>query len=93
MAGAFVAVFRSRSGHVFAVDAVCPHQNGPIEDGLVGQDSVTCPLHGYKFDLRTGAALRHACGDLRAYVVRISDTGDILLARGSSPAGSEGAHP
>ena len=38
-----------------AVDGACPHEGGPLADGLVADRCVTCPLHGWRFDLRTGA--------------------------------------
>jgi nitrite reductase (NADH) small subunit len=56
VAGRRVAVFRTADGH-HAIDAVCPHRRGPLADGLVANACVTCPLHGWRFDLRTGAAL------------------------------------
>ena len=54
--GRRIAVFRTREGF-HAVDASCPHRSGPLADGLVADSCVTCPLHGWRFDLRTGAAL------------------------------------
>jgi nitrite reductase (NADH) small subunit len=56
VAGRRVAVFHTPDGHV-AIDAVCPHRRGPLADGLVADSCVTCPLHGWRFDLRSGAAL------------------------------------
>jgi nitrite reductase (NADH) small subunit len=52
--GRRIAVFRTRDGF-HAVDAACPHKGGPLADGLVADNCVTCPLHGWRFDLRTGA--------------------------------------
>ena len=51
-----VAVFRSRDGY-HALAARCPHRGGPLADGLVTEGCVTCPLHNWRFDLRTGAGL------------------------------------
>jgi nitrite reductase (NADH) small subunit len=56
VAGRRIAVFRLRDGFA-AVDASCPHRGGPLSDGLVADGCVTCPLHGWRFDLRTGSAL------------------------------------
>ncbi|HEU4702305.1 MAG TPA: Rieske 2Fe-2S domain-containing protein [Conexibacter sp.] len=56
VAGRRVAVFRTDEGH-HAIDATCPHRGGPLADGLVADACVTCPLHGWRFDLRSGAAL------------------------------------
>jgi len=56
VAGRRIAVFRTGDGF-HAVDAACPHRAGPLADGLVADNCVTCPLHGWRFDLRTGASL------------------------------------
>jgi len=53
VAGRRVAVFRTEEGH-HAIDATCPHRSGPLADGLVADACVTCPLHGWRFDLRSG---------------------------------------
>jgi nitrite reductase (NADH) small subunit len=52
--GRRIAVFRLPDGWA-AVDAACPHRGGPLQDGLVADTCVTCPLHGRRFDLRSGA--------------------------------------
>ncbi|MFK7914372.1 MAG: Rieske (2Fe-2S) protein [Pseudomonadales bacterium] len=39
---------------VFAVPALCPHQLGPLQQGEISDGCVTCPWHGYAFDLRSG---------------------------------------
>jgi nitrite reductase (NADH) small subunit len=48
-----VAIFRTAAGF-FALGAACPHAGGPLADGLVTDNCVTCPLHNRRFDLRTG---------------------------------------
>jgi nitrite reductase (NADH) small subunit len=62
--GRRIAVFRLPGGWV-ATDAACPHRGGPLQDGLVTEDCVTCPLHNRRFDLRTG---RQQGGDDRVGV-------------------------
>ena len=49
-----VAVFRTRDGRIFAVENRCPHRQGPLAEGVIGADTVICPLHGHKFNLMTG---------------------------------------
>jgi nitrite reductase (NADH) small subunit len=61
VAGRRVAIFRLADGY-HAIDAACPHLGGPLADGLVADRCVTCPLHGRRFDLRTGAALGDHAG-------------------------------
>ena len=41
-------------GTFFALDGVCPHQGGPLAEGDVTGCIVTCPWHGWQFDVRTG---------------------------------------
>ena len=54
--GRRVAIFRSAAGW-YSLDAICPHMGGPLEDGIVCDRAVICPLHDRRFDLQTGAAL------------------------------------
>jgi nitrite reductase (NADH) small subunit len=77
--GREIAVFRDRRRQVFASQSWCPHHFGSLSDGSVGYGEVTCPLHGMRFDLRTGAARGHECGTLRTWRIRISRDGDLLL--------------
>jgi nitrite reductase (NADH) small subunit len=48
-----IAVFRTPQGF-HAIGATCPHAGGPLADGLVADNCVTCPLHNRRYDLRTG---------------------------------------
>lgn len=52
-----VALFNVE-GVFYALDGVCPHQGGPLGKGELGSDSksciVTCPWHGWQFDVTTG---------------------------------------
>jgi nitrite reductase (NADH) small subunit len=41
-------------GQLFAIDGVCPHQGGPLADGELTGCIVTCPWHGWQFDVRSG---------------------------------------
>jgi nitrite reductase (NADH) small subunit len=82
--GETVAVFRPRSGGVYAVQADCPHKGGPLVDGLVAGAEVVCPLHGFTFDLASGAPTRHAkgCAALRVFPVTVSATGELQIELG-----------
>lgn len=79
--GEAVAIFRTRTGGVYAVQAACPHKAGPLSDGLVGGTTLICPLHGWKFDLTSGAALMGDCG-LRTYRARVDQEGQVVLRFG-----------
>jgi nitrite reductase (NADH) small subunit len=56
--GRRIAVFRLADGWA-AVDAECPHRGGPLQDGIVGERCVTCPLHNRRYDLRDGELRTH----------------------------------
>jgi len=73
-----VAIFRTRSEHIFAVQAECPHKGGPLADGLIGGTTLICPLHAWKFDLSSGEALMGSCG-LSTFPVRVDDASRIVL--------------
>ncbi len=74
-----VAVFRARTGQLFAVQAQCPHKGGPLADGLLGGTTLICPLHSWKFDLSSGEALMGSCG-LETFPVRADDASSIVIS-------------
>jgi nitrite reductase (NADH) small subunit len=78
-----VAVFRLPSGWA-AVEHACPHAGGPLSDGIVADTCVTCPLHGWRFDLVTGARLGGA-ERLATFAVRERD--GLLELRAGAGAG------
>jgi nitrite reductase (NADH) small subunit len=60
--------------HFAAVDNACPHRAGPLCDGIVSGTVVTCPLHGYKVCLDSGAVLKPDVAiRVDAYPVRVDD--------------------
>ena len=77
--GQSIAVFRSRQGRVFATQAECPHRAGPLADGLVGGDSLICPLHNFRFNLETGEPLGNDCTALRTFPVSLNESGEIVI--------------
>ncbi|HEX4166017.1 MAG TPA: Rieske 2Fe-2S domain-containing protein [Bryobacteraceae bacterium] len=76
--GVQLAIFHARSGQVFATQASCPHKTGPLADGLVGGDVLVCPLHSWKFDLRSGDAILGECG-IKTYPARLDPEGRIVI--------------
>ena len=73
-----IAVFHARSGAVYATQALCPHRNGPLSDGLLGGSTLICPFHAWKFDLTTGKPLLGDCA-ITVYPVRLSNDGQIWV--------------
>lgn len=77
--GEQVAVYRLRDGTLRALAAVCPHRGGPLADGLIDDCVVVCPLHGYTYELSTGAELAAGGEGVRAYHVTADDHGTIHI--------------
>ena len=44
-------------GEVFALDGVCPHKGAPLGHGWCEDGIVACPMHGWRFAIRTGDCL------------------------------------
>lgn len=73
-----VAVFNV-GGSVFAIDNRCPHRGGPLIRGYPDTNGgIKCPMHGWRFDLRTGESPRPA--QATVYRTKI-ENGLIYLAR------------
>ena len=81
-----VAVFRTRSGDVYATQALCPHRAGPLADGITGGGELHCPLHSYKFDLETGEPIGNECKALKTYPLEIDDSGNLRVTIEKSKA-------
>jgi len=41
-------------GTFYAIDDVCTHDEGPLDQGVLTGDQIECPRHGARFDVRTG---------------------------------------
>lgn len=52
-AGRIVALYNV-GGTFHALDGICPHQGGPLGKGALAGCIVTCPWHGFQFDVTTG---------------------------------------
>jgi len=78
-AGMTIGLFRTAGEKVFAVDNRCPHKGGPLSEGIVHDTAVTCPLHGWIFDLETGKARGADDGCIRTYPVDVQADGRIWV--------------
>jgi nitrite reductase (NADH) small subunit len=70
-AGVDIALFRTGEGRIYALRDRCPHRGGPLSQGIVHGDRVTCPLHDWIIDLSTGAAASPDEGCTETYAVRV----------------------
>lgn len=67
-----VAVFRHRDDSVLALENACPHQGGPLADGIIGAGMVVCPLHAHRFRLVDGSGVDTNLS-ARTFAVEIRD--------------------
>ncbi len=69
--GRAIAIFRV-GGEFFAVSDVCTHANAALSDGPLDGYELECPLHGARFDIRTGRAVTPpASRPLRRFEVKV----------------------
>lgn len=62
------------AGELFATADVCSHDEASLADGELFGHAVECPLHGARFDVRTGKALSlPAVYPVKTYEVRVVD--------------------
>ena len=71
--GRSIAIYDSDEG-LFATDNICTHAYACLSDGWLDGQTIECPLHAARFDIRTGKVLDPpATEDLKTYPVRITD--------------------
>jgi nitrite reductase/ring-hydroxylating ferredoxin subunit len=76
--GRSIALFNVE-GTFYAIDNTCTHRGGPLGEGELDGESVTCPWHGAKFNVKTGAVTHPPAGTgVRSFVVKV-EAGDVLV--------------
>ena len=76
-----IAMFRTATNEIYALEDKCPHKNGPLSQGIVHDGCVTCPLHNWVISLSTGRAQGADEGATLAFPVKI-EAGRIYLDLG-----------
>ncbi|NRB19820.1 MAG: non-heme iron oxygenase ferredoxin subunit [Rhodobacteraceae bacterium] len=75
------AIYNTENGF-FASDGMCTHEDQSLEDGLVIDCVIECPLHGGRFDICTGKALSApAYTDLKTYPVKMKNSRILIEVR------------
>jgi glycine betaine catabolism B len=70
-------------GNVYAMDAVCSHEGGPLEDGSLEGHELKCPWHYAIFDVRNAKVSDQTvwATDLQSYSVKVEESsGDIMVS-------------
>lgn len=89
-AGLDIALFNLGT-RIVAVENRCPHQHGPLVDGIVsnfdGRVTVTCPLHTRRICLDSGETVKPAAAGpcVRTFPAKLED-GIVLLQKGRAEA-------
>ena len=77
-AGRTIALYHTTSGF-FATSNVCPHRGGPLGEGDLMGNEITCPWHLWGFDVTSGACTGDASICVPVYEVRVEN--DRVLVR------------
>jgi nitrite reductase/ring-hydroxylating ferredoxin subunit len=67
-----VAVIRI-NGEFYGLEADCKHMKASIARGKIEGCTITCPEHGWQYDIRTGACLNEPWAQLKTYPVVVED--------------------
>jgi nitrite reductase/ring-hydroxylating ferredoxin subunit len=74
--GKALALFKVE-GKLYAIDNTCAHRGGPLGEGMLEGNVVTCPWHGWRYDISNGKCLTLPVG-VKSYTVKI-DGKDVLV--------------
>jgi NAD(P)H-dependent nitrite reductase small subunit len=73
-----IAIF-NHAGTLYAIENTCPHQGGPLGEGYLEENGViSCPWHGWTFDLKTGVSPLDRDVRVGCYPVAVED-GQIVV--------------
>ena len=75
--GKYVGVVKNPDGSFYATEIACKHQNADLTTGRFQGDIVTCPRHGWTYNIRTGQCLNQPSAVLRRHALRVE--GDNIL--------------
>ena len=76
--GKTLAVFNCE-GSFYAVDNACKHRGGPLGEGSLSGTTVTCPWHGWEYDVTSGACQMDPAITVQKYDVKVEGD-DVLVA-------------
>lgn len=73
-----IAIFKTADGY-YAVDGMCAHQGGPLVKGALDGHCITCPWHGWQYDVTNGKNMLTGRQMLTTYATEVRD-GEVWLA-------------
>jgi len=72
-----IALFRVEDDY-HAIDGICAHAGGPVAEGALNGCIVTCPWHGWQYDVTTGHHCLNSHIQQQSFPVKVED-GDIFV--------------
>ena len=60
-------------GKIHVIENTCCHRGGPLGEGTLNENVVTCPWHGWRFDVATGACLNNPAGKVASYETKVEN--------------------
>jgi NAD(P)H-dependent nitrite reductase small subunit len=76
--GQEIALFKVGDA-VYAIENECPHREGPLGEGELEEDIVTCPFHAWQINVRTGEVVFNPSICARTFPCKVED-GEVLVA-------------
>ena len=67
------------NGEVTAMDNECPHNGGPLAEGMIEEGKVICPWHAWAFDRHTGEAEHNSAAKVEVFQIKVE--GDDVLVK------------
>jgi nitrite reductase (NADH) small subunit len=71
--GQAIALFNV-AGTYYAIDNTCVHRGGPLGEGELEGDTVTCPWHAWQYSVKTGKSLNNPSACVKTYEVKVEGT-------------------
>jgi nitrite reductase/ring-hydroxylating ferredoxin subunit len=71
--GREIAIFNV-DGIFFAVDNTCPHRGGPLGEGELEDEVVTCPWHRWEYNVKTCFSITTPSASVKIYEVKVGGT-------------------
>lgn len=60
-------------GEFYCIDNSCPHADGPLGEGWVQGETVSCPWHAWMFSVKTGEMIYNAFVCVATYPCKVED--------------------
>ncbi len=87
--GVAIGLYRLEDG-CYALNDICTHAFAHLSTGFVEDETVECPLHHARFEIRTGKALDGiAPSDVATYAVKVEE-GDVYVQMTNTSDASDG---